>query len=193
MHADIHGAPAVVFFAEGSQPPERDLREAAVIAAAYSKAWKAGIGSIDVYWVWGSQVSKSAPAGEYLAKGAFMVYGKRNYIRAVELRLALGIAIDEEGAPVVIVGPPELVKRRRVVYTVLVPGDEDPSRLAKRLRRILASKAGDEYRPLIEAVGVEDLRLRIPGRSRVIHVGRGDSAEQPRPPKRVSSEADSAA
>ncbi len=180
MHADIHGAPIVVLFAEGQQPPEQDLREAALLTAAYSKAWKTGLSSVDVYWVWGSQVSKSAPAGEYLAKGAFMVYGKRNYIRGVELRLGLGVAVEND-APIVIVGPPDLVKRRALVYAVLVPGDEDPSRLAKRLRRLLAAKASEESKPIIDAVKVEDIRLRLPGRARVIHVGRGEAKEPPRP------------
>jgi len=187
MHADVHGAPIVVVFAEGATPPERDMREAALLTAAYSKAWKMGLSSVDVYWVWGSQVSKSPPAGEYLAKGAFMVYGRRNYIRGVELRIAIGAGIEEE-YPVVIVGPEDLVRRRSASYAVLVPGDEDPSRLAKRLRRLLASKAGTEHKPIIESLRVEDILPRIPGKSRVIHVGRGDAAEPPRPLKHLHGE-----
>lgn len=189
MHANIHGAPAVVVFAEGREPPERDLREAALLTAAYSKAWKAGMGSIDVYWVWGSQVSKSPPPGEYLARGAFMVYGKRNYVRNVELRLALGIGLENE-APVVIVGPPELVKRRSIVYAVLVPGDEDPSKLAQRLRRLLANKAEEEQRPAVEAVSHEEIRERVPGRSRVVYVDRGEAVEPPRPLRELRGEED---
>ncbi len=186
MHADIHGAPAVVVFAEGVEPPEGDLREAALLTAAYSKAWKGGVGSVDVYWVWGSQVSKSPPPGEYLARGAFMVYGKRNYIRNVELRLGIGVG-EENGAPVVIVGPPDLVARRSIVYAVLVPGDEDPSKLAARLRRLFRAKAGEKA-PLVEAVKSEEIRLRIPGRARAIYVGRGEARERPRPIREVRGE-----
>ncbi len=182
MHADIHGAPIVVLFAEGHEPPEDDLHDAALLTAAYSKAWKSGFGSIDVYWVWGGQVSKSAPAGEYLARGAFMVYGKRNYIRSVELRLGIGVGVEEE-YPVIIVGPPKLVKKRSIVYAVLVPGDEDPSKLAVRLRKVFIQKSGEDYSGLIEALDVNEVRTRIPGRSRVIHVGRGDREEPPRPLK----------
>ncbi len=189
MHADIHGAPIVIVFAEGREPPEEDLRDAALLTAAYSKAWKAGMGAVDVYWVWGSQVSKSPPPGEYLARGAFMVYGKRNYIRAVELKLAVGVA-EEEGAPLVIVGPPDLVERRSLVYAILVPGDEDPSKLAARLRRVFAGKvADDEKKGLIEALQVEELARRIPGRSRAIKVARGRSLEHPRPVKILPGEA----
>jgi predicted ribosome quality control (RQC) complex YloA/Tae2 family protein len=180
MHADVHGAPAVVFFAEGQQPPEQDLREAAVVAAAYSKAWKAGIGSVDVYWVWGSQVSKSPPAGEYLARGAFMVYGRKNYIRNVEVKLALGVGI-EDSSPVIVVGPDYLVRRRSTVYAILAPGDEDPSHLAKRLRKLFASRVEDDVRPLVEALTVDEIRERIPGRARVLYIGRGTAEERPRP------------
>ncbi len=180
MHADIHGAPAVILFAEGRQPSEQDILEAALLAAAYSKAWKAGMGSVEVYWVWGSQVSKSPPSGEYLAKGAFMVYGRKNYVGPIELKLAIGVGL-EEGKPVVIVGPDYLVRRRSVVYAVLVPGDEDPSQLAKRLRRLFIEKVSGEIKPIIEAVGVEEIRSRIPGRARIIYVGRGEAREPPRP------------
>ena len=180
MHADIHGAPAVVVFAEGETPPAQDLREAATLTAVYSKAWKAGVGAVDVYWVWGGQVSKSAPAGEYLARGAFMVYGKRNYIRNVELKLALGVGIEDE-APLVIAGPEELVRKRSVVYAVLVPGDEDPSRLAQRIRRVFRNKVEEKYRAVLDALKAEEIRLRIPGKARVIRFGRGESKEPPRP------------
>jgi len=184
MHADIHGAPAVVVKTGGRQPPEQDLREAAVIAACYSKAWKSGAGAVDVYWAYGRQVSKHPPAGEYLTKGAFMVYGKRNYIRAVELKLAVGVA-DDEGAPLVIVGPQHLVEKRSIVYAVLAPGDEDPSKLAKRLHRLMKQRLGDaEERLLVEALNPEELRARIPGRSRILLVRRGKAEEPPRPRSR---------
>ncbi len=180
MHADIRGAPAVVVFVEGEAPPEEDLREAAVITACYSRAWKEGLGAVDVYWVWGKQVSKAAPAGEYLTKGAFMVYGHRNYIRNVELRLALGLA-EEDEAPLIIVGPRELVRRRSLVYAVLVPGDEEPSKLAKRLQRLFASKLGKEKEYLAKSLDVNEIIRRIPGPSRVVEIGRGEAREPPRP------------
>ncbi|AEM39571.1 protein of unknown function DUF814 [Pyrolobus fumarii 1A] len=179
MHADIRGAPAVVVFAGGKEPPEEDIREAAVIAACYSRAWKEGLGAIDVYWVWGRQVSKAAPPGEYLTKGAFMVYGERNYIRGVELKLAIGLA-EENDAPVVIVGPRELVRRRSLVYALLAPGDEEPSKLAKRLVRLFSSKLGDKAY-LAKSLDVNELLRRIPGPSRVLEIARGEAREPPRP------------
>jgi hypothetical protein len=41
--------------------------------------------------VWGDQVSKSAPTGEYLPTGSFMIRGKKNYLPPYQL--VLGFAI----------------------------------------------------------------------------------------------------
>ena len=166
MHADIHGAPVVVIKTSGKEPSDEDILEAAVIAACYSKAWKSGAGYVDVYWVKGAQVSKSPPSGEYLPKGSFMVYGKRNYVR-VQLILGVGIEIVEN-TPKVIVGKPERIAEKTRYYAILVPGDIDPSKIAKKLREYWVKKAGGEEKPFIEAVTVEDIRERIPGRSRII-------------------------
>lgn len=167
MHADIHGAPVVVLKTNRKNPPIEDLEEAAVIAGCYSKAWKQGLGYVEVYWVKGSQVSKSPPSGEYLPKGSFMVYGKRNYI-GVELRLAIGVEILEDKTPRIITGPPKLVGQRTHYYAIITPGDQDPSKVAKKLREYWVKKAPEEEKPIIEALTVEDIRERIPGKSRLV-------------------------
>lgn len=179
MHADIHGAPAVVMLTKGVEPPSEDLREAAVIAAAYSRAWREHVGAIDVYWVWGSQVSKSPPPGQYLAKGSFMVYGRRNYIRGVRIELAIGIGFEED-SPLIIVGPQELVKRRSAVYAVLAPGDEDADHVAKRLKKIFLKLIDRERSTLIDVVKIDEIRERIPGASRILSAERGEESEPPR-------------
>ncbi len=174
MHADIHGAPAVVILARGREPPSADLVDAAYIAAAYSRAWLEGLGSASVYWAWGSRVSKSPPAGEYLAKGAFMVYGRKNYLPPIPLRLAVGVAIDStQGLPLVVVGPEDLVSERSLAYAVIAPGDERVEEVARRLREEWASKLAYPDSLLAEAVPLEEVKLRIPGRSRVLKVSRG--------------------
>ena len=163
MHAEIHGAPVVIIKAKG-KISEKALKEAAIIAAAYSKAWKEGLGAIDVYWVWGKQVSKKPPSGEYLPKGAFMVYGKRNYIRNVSLTLALGLEKVNSWLRVV-VGSEEHVKNKTVAYVILVPGHISPHSLAKIIKEELIKKAPEKLKPLIKSISVEELALRIPGPS----------------------------
>ncbi len=173
MHADIHGAAAVVVKTNGRKPSEKDLEEAAVLAAVYSKAWKEGLASIDVYWVKGSQVSKSPPPGEYLAHGAFMVYGKRNYIRGVRLELGVGLEVSEEAGPRIIIGPPELVAKRSIVYAVLTPGREDPSSIASRLKKMFVKLVPDDVKPVVEALSVDEIRMHVPGPSELKRVGKG--------------------
>ena len=176
MHADIHGAPVFVVFTEGREVGEDDLREVAVLAACYSRAWREKIGSVDVYWVWGKQVSKSPPPGEYLARGAFMVYGKRNYIRNIELVLAIGVSLRDR-SPIIIVGPEDFVKHRSLSYALIVPGDEDATKVAKKLKKALAKKAGSSNEVYIDAIPIEELVKRIPGPSRIVKVGKGGFSE----------------
>jgi len=44
-----------------------------------SVAWEAKVVT-NVWWVESEQVSKTAPAGEYLTTGSFMIRGKKNYL-----------------------------------------------------------------------------------------------------------------
>jgi len=173
MHADIHGAPAVVVKTGGRTPPEEDLLDAAVIAAAYSKAWRAGVGSVRVYWAWGRQVSKSPPAGEYLARGAFMVYGRKNYLPPIPLRLAMGLSLDSEGAPLVVVGPEDLVAERSLAYVILAPGDLKVEEAAEAVREALAKALPGGERHYALGLPREEVERRIPGRSRILAARRG--------------------
>ena len=170
LHAEVQGAPAVVLKVQGKEPGEEDLREAAFLTACYSKAWKEGRGSVDVFYVRGSQVSKSPPSGQYVAKGAFIIKGKREYIKDVPLRLAIGVEL-KEGFPRVIVGPQELVERKSIAYAVLVPGDTEKRKVAQKLKRLWANKLEDpELRGFIEGLREEEIMERIPGKSKVIKV-----------------------
>lgn len=43
----------------------------------------------NAYWVTGEQVSKTAPTGEYLTTGSFMIRGKKNFLPPSHLILGL--------------------------------------------------------------------------------------------------------
>ncbi len=174
LHASIHGAPAVVLKTKGRKPGPEDIWDAAVLTAAYSKAWKSGLGSVEVYWAESSQVSFSPPSGEYLAKGGIMVYGRKHYLeRPVPIRLALGVALNEEETPIVFQGSPETVEEKTVAYAILAPGDLGKEEAAELLRRKLAEAAGATWAPHIYAVPLQEIMPRIPGRARLISVRRG--------------------
>ncbi len=174
LHADIHGGSIVILKIRGVEPSREDLEDAAILAACYSKAWKAGFGSIDVYWVYGNQVSKSAPPGEYLRTGAFMVYGERNYIRNVKLQLALGITVDKEGNPLIHVGSERVIRRTSIAYVILAPGDKSLNE-ATLVKQELIKVLDNNYKPLAMAVEVEHIKNMIPGKFKVLKVDRGES------------------
>ena len=130
-HADIHGAPSVVVkMKDGIGEPT--LSEAREFAAATSKAWNAKIGSAVGYWVLPGQVSKTPQSGEYLARGAFVVRGKRNYSEKMEIRLGIG-EIEFEGERKVMCGPESAVKTWSTRYVIIKPGRVEKNRAAKRL------------------------------------------------------------
>ena len=167
FHADVVGAPFVVVKTEGRFPSEQTMLEAAQFAASHSKAWKEWYHTIDVYWVHPNQLSKSPPHGQYLQKGAFIIHGKRNYLKKISLTIAVGV-ISEENQIIIVGGPTELIKKRTTNYVKLIPGQESSTSLIKQIRKLLAEKAPSEWQKQIMAKSLEEIRNLIPsGRSAI--------------------------
>ncbi len=135
VHADIHGAPSVVVRME-ERCGEQSLKEAGQFSLCMSKAWGADIGSGAAYWVTPEQVSKTPQAGEFLAKGAFVIRGKRNYFKDLELKLAVG-EIEYEGVPKLVCAPVESMKGLTDRYFIIVPGKKRKEEIARELAKIL--------------------------------------------------------
>lgn len=114
VHADVHGASSCIVRAKRHNPENLDnpnvstsdqkfyitplaIQEAGAMAVCRSRAWTAKF-TASAYWVKASQVSKSAPTGEYLTTGAFMIYGKKNYLPPMALEMGFGIMfrLDDE-------------------------------------------------------------------------------------------------
>jgi predicted ribosome quality control (RQC) complex YloA/Tae2 family protein len=163
FHADITGAPFVVIKTEGKKPSEQCLREAAEFAAAFSRAWREGFASVDVYWIKPDQLSKGAPSGEYVPHGAFVVRGERNWLRNVPLRIAIGITVNkEENLVRVGGGPVDAVKAKANAYVIVVPGDLEGKGLLKSILQSLIRKVSKEVREAILELSVEAIREHIP-------------------------------
>ncbi|XP_032044715.1 nuclear export mediator factor NEMF [Aythya fuligula] len=80
VHADLHGATSCVIKNPTGEPiPPRTLTEAGTMALCYSAAWDARVVT-SAWWVSHNQVSKTAPTGEYLTTGSFMIRGKKNFL-----------------------------------------------------------------------------------------------------------------
>jgi predicted ribosome quality control (RQC) complex YloA/Tae2 family protein len=162
FHADIIGAPFVVVKTEGKEPSEQCLREAGEFAAAFSRGWREGFASTDVYWVKPDQLSKGGPSGEYVPRGAFVVSGKRNWLRGVSLRVAVGVVIKENGETSFVGGPVDSVKAKAKTFVIVVLGDQSGKELFKHVLRVLAAKMPKELREKVLKASVEEIREFIP-------------------------------
>jgi predicted ribosome quality control (RQC) complex YloA/Tae2 family protein len=126
VHADVHGAASVIVKhpPEGSPDPgPRSLAEAGQWAASYSKAWRAGHASADAFWVKPDQVSKSPASGEFVARGAWVIHGTKNWLKDCPLELGLG-ETDYEGESLWTAAPPGALRARGRLRLVLTPGED---------------------------------------------------------------------
>lgn len=98
VHADIHGASSVVIknHRKPAEIPPVTLSQAGCMSMCQSKAWDAKIVT-SAWWVYDDQVSKTAPSGEFLTTGSFMVRGKKNFLPPSQLvyGFALMFRVDE--------------------------------------------------------------------------------------------------
>ncbi|KAH8417118.1 hypothetical protein KR222_003680, partial [Zaprionus bogoriensis] len=96
VHADIQGASSVIIRnSTGGDIPPKTLLEAGTMAISYSVAWDAKVVT-NSYWVHSDQVSKTAPTGEYLGTGSFMIRGKKNFLPSCHLIMGLSLLFKLE-------------------------------------------------------------------------------------------------
>lgn len=137
LHADIHGAPAVIV-KSGCNAPERTLEEAAQFAGSYSSAWKEGLGAVDVYAVKKEQVSKHSH-GEYVPKGGFVIKGDRKWFKNIELKICIGVT--ESGIECI---PAICGHGRFISYVEVKPGGVGKGDLSKKLFKLLSNKLDED-------------------------------------------------
>ncbi|KAI7132095.1 hypothetical protein KC352_g31092, partial [Hortaea werneckii] len=100
-HADLHGAASVVIKNHTNTPeapiPPSTLAQAGNLAVCTSSAWDSKA-VMSAWWVNSDQVSKTAPTGEYLTTGGFMIKGKKNFLPPAQLLLGFAVLfrISEE-------------------------------------------------------------------------------------------------
>jgi predicted ribosome quality control (RQC) complex YloA/Tae2 family protein len=178
FHAEVHGSPFFVVknAAASAQAGEIDssLNQVAQATVAFSRAWKDGLSSADAYWVLPEQVKKGAPTGQFLPKGSFVIEGKRNYLKGIEIRLAIGIA-QINNKETLVCGPEESTKKLSLFYAVLLQGGMDPMTAAKKAKAELVRAAADsDLAESIKRISLDDFVRVLPtGQSRVSFAAKG--------------------
>jgi len=156
FHADITGSPFGVIKTNNQEVSKEDLEETAQFVSSYSRAWKAESGNVEVYWIYPDQVSKKAQSGQYLPKGSFMIYGKRNYLKP---ELAIGIGFKDNK---LLSGSFLSVSRTTKNYVKVIPGSKKAKDIAKEIKARLFSKASEKEREIIRKINIDDIAKRIP-------------------------------
>ncbi|MBW2986744.1 DUF814 domain-containing protein [Candidatus Woesearchaeota archaeon] len=151
FHTEAPGSPFFVVKTEGKKVGAATIKEVAQATADYSRAWKMGLSTTDVYWIKPEQVSKEAKAGEYIAKGSFMIYGKRNQLEPV-LQVAVGVLSDGR----VMGGPVDAVKKNCGKFVILVQGKKKKSDIAKKIQQ----KIGGDLDDIISALPAGEFEIK---------------------------------
>ena len=143
FHTEMAGSPFFVVKSDNKPIGKQTIQETADATASFSKAWKLGLSSTEVYNVNPEQVSKKAPTGEYITKGAFMIYGKKNNI---DNSINLAVGMNDEGK--IFCAPLSAVKANSKAYMEILHGDKKPSEIAKMLQKIIGGSLDDIIRAL---------------------------------------------
>ena len=148
FHTELPGSPFVIIKNPNNiEIPKLTVQEAAEFCASFSKSWKSGRSTAEVYHITPEQVSKEAPSGTAkLARGSFMIYGKREYINA-----KLNIAVCMYSGKVMS-GPVSAIKKHcehnKLPYVEIIPGNDKLSDVAKKTKNIIGGELDEVIRAL---------------------------------------------
>ena len=169
FHADLHGAPSCALkfssgLVEDPYPPEHlpagipafrlsdsvsndlisdlSINQAAQMSLVWSRGWNGGGGAGTAYWAKPSQVSKTAETGEYLTKGSFIVRGKRNWIKDLEMKISVGL-ICINGIPLLIGGTYQMISTICERWAEIVPSSSKKDKLANKIAKLTGISTDD--------------------------------------------------
>jgi len=147
FHTELAGSPFVIIKnPDNKDIPKQTITESAEFCASFSKSWKSGRTTAEVYHINPEQVSKEAPSGtSALAKGSFMINGKRNYIAAV-----LNLAICNIGR--IMTGPVSAIKKqcedKELKYIEIIQGQNKLSDIGKKIQKVIGGDLDEIVRNL---------------------------------------------
>jgi predicted ribosome quality control (RQC) complex YloA/Tae2 family protein len=191
FHAEIHGSPFFILKNGHSlDNVGRSLLEVGQATVSFSRAWKDGLYGSDAYWVTPAQVKKGAPTGQFLPKGSFVIEGKRNYVKGLEIQLAIGINKQKEDF-FLCCGPLPAIKASSLMYAGLLPGGHDPINAAKKVRNEYVSVLAGSTKQIelsllhfVKNMSLDDYIRALPtGQSRItnlVYEGLDKSIDSPK-------------
>lgn len=159
LHADVHGASSCILRAKrrrtksGKTVPiplsEQALREAGNFTICHSSAWTSRMVT-SAWWVESHQVSKTAPSGEYLTVGSFMIRGKKNFLPPSQLEMGLAVlfrlADDDSIAR---------HQNERRDFALMALGDQDSDDEDTSIDAPMSNKNGKEVSHQVSASSVD--------------------------------------
>ena len=150
FHADVHGAPHCLLKEGKLSAKKEDMEQAASFAGVFSSVWKKGLFSVRVYAVSPEQVTKKAPSGESLGKGAFMIYGSREWF---DPRLSMGVGVQDTPAGLRVMGGPLSCIQTHCRHLMeIVPGEKSKAEVAKSYARFLQGKGVESSSLLLDEI-----------------------------------------
>jgi predicted ribosome quality control (RQC) complex YloA/Tae2 family protein len=186
FHAEIHGSPFFLIknighTAEEMSTNNQSIIETAIATISFSRGWKEGLSSADAYWVYPNQVKKGAPTGQFLPKGSFVIEGKRNFVKALELKLSIGVT-KNDGIYKLLCGPFDSIKLKSIIYCIIVPGSIDPMNAAKKLKSEFVTNSqntnDDELTEFLKRISLDDIIRILPaGKIKIASSGKGGLVE----------------
>jgi hypothetical protein len=145
---------------------------AALVSLCMSKCWDARVVQ-PVFSVAADQVSKSAPTGEFITKGSFVIRGKKNEINVFRLEYGVGIlfritspessdslhfSVDPIGEiehAMVVTAPWSLIKTYKY-KAKLVFGLSKKGQIAKDLMKKFAAEAEGDQKEFIRKIHIDE-------------------------------------
>lgn len=163
FHTEAPGSPFGILKGAKDKADKKDLEEAGEFISCFSKQWTKGYGTADAFYIFPEQITKKAQSGEYISKGSFMIYGKKNSLKNLQLKICLGIIInkintgDEEIEFKEIFSGSEMAcKKYCKIYIKLEPGKDTYKNITKEIKKRL--QLGE----------IEDLPKYIPNNCKIL-------------------------
>lgn len=174
FHADIHGSPFFILKASSEKIQPTSLNEVAHATVCFSRAWRGEMYGLNAYWVNPEQVKKAAPSGQFLAKGAFVIDGQRNFVNVSTLKLAVGL-VKQDSDYMITCGPLQPIKKNSVCYVIIEPSGSDMVDVAKKIKNEFIKMKGVN----VKTLSIDEyVRVLPAGDSHIVESGLGELSSE---------------